>query len=426
MGRRGDSLRGLALAPFMLGLRRRLLAFHAGGCVSVCRVPMSQEKAAEIIDLKASRAAPEAGGETAGEFLANARRAAGLDLAAVSAATKVKISHLEAIEASEAAALPATPYAIGFVKVYARFLGLDADALARQFKADIGADTAPPAEQLRREAEAASAEIGGGAKLASIFGVVAIIVFMIWAAVQIAGGGERETRAARDAGGAPGVILKEDAAPALQPKPSEGSARNLPTVAVTEGEVAPSDVEAIAPPASEDTASARPESERASGETEAFAETAADTPPENEIPAEAAEAAAPAEALREAAVTPERDEALRPATRPAEREEQPAPRAARREEPPAPVVVEARLIRSIAPRYPNNCARNAGEMEKVTVIFDITAEGRTANARVVNSTNACFNESALSALGRWRFDPKMVDGAPRPDLGKQATLNFQQ
>lgn len=387
---------------------------------------MSQEKAAEIIDLKASRTAAAAGGgETAGAFLANARRAAGLDLAAVSDATKVKIGHLEAIEASNAAALPATPYAVGFVKVYARFLGLDADALASQFKTDIGADAAPPAEQLGREEGAMSGDLSGGARLASIFGVVAILVFMIWAAVQIAGGGERETRAGEAAANSPRVTLKGEAAPAPQPKPSVAPARDLPTVAVTEGEVAPRAAEIVEPAGEPETPADALETEETAGAAEPAAAVEApdaDAPagPQSEdasaLQAEGAESAA-AVSQTESQAT----EAPPPATTRA-----PAPRSTPREEPPVPVVVEARLVRSIAPRYPNVCDRGAEDLERVTVIFDITAEGRTANARVLDSTNACFNESALSALGRWRFDPRTVDGAPRPDLGKQATLNFRK
>lgn len=356
---------------------------------------MSQEKAAEIIDLNASRAAAEAGGkETAGEFLAAARRAAGLDLAAVSDAIKVKTGHLEAIEASDAARLPATPYAVGFVKVYAGFLGLDADAVAAQFKTDIGADAAPPAERVRREAAAQPADFGG-ARLASLFGVVAVVAFMIWAAFQIAGG-ERQPRAADDGPARPDVVLKDETVLTPQPRPTADRAAGPPVVAVTEG----------------GTAAATRGSAGDAGEApaEAVIETAAggDHPSAGD---ENAAEAAPAPGV----------EALD-----ADAQAAPPPTIAPREEPPAPVVVEARLTRSIAPRYPDVCDAGAADLERVTVIFDITAEGRAANARVVASTNVCFNESALSALRRWRFDPRTVDGAPRPDLGKQATLNFRK
>lgn len=339
---------------------------------------MSQEKVAEIIDLNASRAAAEAGGkETAGEFLAGARRAAGLDLAAVSDAIKVKIEHLKAIEASDGAALPATPYAIGFVKVYAGFLGLDGEALARQFKTDIGADNPALSAQPRRDSAHSAADVGGGAKLASIFGVFAILIFMIWVVVQIAGEGDRQANPDEAANAGPDVILKSDAAPAPQPRPAIAQPGDQPVVAVSEGETLVGEDPSAAPAT---------ESE----------ETAA--------------AAAAQEAVEDVAAPGQTNDAVEPDAAAT----------------PDPVIVNARLTRSVAPRYPAACDRGAAGLERVTVIFDITAEGRAANARVLSSTNACFNESALAALQRWRFNPKTIDGAPRPDIGKQATLNFQR
>ena len=339
---------------------------------------MSQEKVAEIIDLNASRAAAEAGGkETAGEFLAGARRAAGLDLAAVSDAIKVKIDHLEAIEASNAAALPATPYAVGFVKVYAGFLGLDGEALARQFKADIGADNAALSEQPRRDSAHSAVDVGGGAKLASIFGVFAILIFMIWVVVQIAGEGDRQANQDGAVNAGPDVILKSDAAPTPQPRPATAQPGDQPVVAVSEGGTLVSEDPSAAPATdSEETAAA-------AAAQEAVADVAAPAQTGDVVDTNAAAMA-------------------------------------------APVIVDPRLTRSVAPRYPAACDRGAADLERVTVIFDITAEGRTANARVLRSTNACFNESALAALQRWRFNPKTVNGAPRPDIGKQATLNFQR
>jgi len=93
---------------------------------------------------------------------------------------------------------------------------------------------------------------------------------------------------------------------------------------------------------------------------------------------------------------------------------------------PEPVIVEAMLLRSIAPQYPNRCARNAAELERVTVLFDVTVQGRPANLRVADTSNSCFDSAAISTLRRWRFDPKTVDGAARADLGKRATLNFRR
>lgn len=73
-----------------------------------------------------------------GERLAEARTAQGLSLDDVAARTRVPVRHLEAIESGEHASLPAATYSVGFVRTYAKTLGLDAAALAQDFRAEIG------------------------------------------------------------------------------------------------------------------------------------------------------------------------------------------------------------------------------------------------------------------------------------------------
>ena len=71
-----------------------------------------------------------------GATLANAREAAGLQLADVARETRVPLRHLKAIESDSHDALPALPYALGFVKAYARAVGLDPEAVANQFRSE--------------------------------------------------------------------------------------------------------------------------------------------------------------------------------------------------------------------------------------------------------------------------------------------------
>ncbi len=71
-----------------------------------------------------------------GQALATARTAAGLDLVDIARETRVPLRHLKAIEADAHDALPALPYAIGFVKSFARAVGLDPEATAAQFRAE--------------------------------------------------------------------------------------------------------------------------------------------------------------------------------------------------------------------------------------------------------------------------------------------------
>ena len=76
-----------------------------------------------------------------GARLAKARLARELSLDDIAARTRIPLRHLHAIEQGEHAGLPAAPYSVGFVRSYAKLLELDVDALARDFRAEIGART---------------------------------------------------------------------------------------------------------------------------------------------------------------------------------------------------------------------------------------------------------------------------------------------
>ncbi|MHA7871594.1 MAG: TonB family protein [Hyphococcus sp.] len=416
---------------------------------------MSQEKAAEIIDLNASREAVE-NADSVAAALSGARRAAGLSLAVVSDATKVKIDHLEAIEASDFGALPAAPYAIGFVKSYAQFLGLDAEMVAGRFKTEIQADAPPPAPVSEHPGPASPAA-GEGARMASIFGVIAILVFAVWIVVQIAGSAEDSRNNAANGAGEQRVRIGAAPAPAPQPRARE----ELPAPVAVETAAAPAPADGPAEVSSDVPADAAGDEIAAAGAPNVPTSEAPAPPvgqsgpvsvqgpeaPVDERPVETAIAVQPEEtpaALVEAAVTEAfvaptenrvgnrdadalvlSDAAPAPVERPAEPVERAAAETAPQPQ-PAPEIVDARLVRSIAPQYPNRCARSSAPLESVTVMFDVTAQGRAANIRVIDSTNGCFDNAAVSTLQRWRFDPKTVDGAPRPDLGKQATLNFRR
>lgn len=71
-----------------------------------------------------------------GEKLRDARLAQGLELSDVAARTRVPQRHLAAIENSDYSGLPSPTYAIGFVKAYARAVGADEVALARELRAE--------------------------------------------------------------------------------------------------------------------------------------------------------------------------------------------------------------------------------------------------------------------------------------------------
>jgi hypothetical protein len=65
-----------------------------------------------------------------GALLARERRARGLSLERVAAATRIRVTHLDAIERGDPAALPGEVYARGYVRTYADYLGMPHPAAA--------------------------------------------------------------------------------------------------------------------------------------------------------------------------------------------------------------------------------------------------------------------------------------------------------
>jgi cytoskeleton protein RodZ len=75
--------------------------------------------------------------DTVGQDLRTARLRRGDDLASVSRVLKIRKDHLEALEEDRIEALPGRTYAVGFIRSYADYLGLDAVQCVERFKAEI-------------------------------------------------------------------------------------------------------------------------------------------------------------------------------------------------------------------------------------------------------------------------------------------------
>jgi hypothetical protein len=102
--------------------------------------------------------------EGVGARLSEARGRRGLGLDRVAADTKIRVRYLRAMEADDWDALPGETYARAFLRTYAGYLGLDAEALAEEQRrgrgvarpgerlpqVDAGAPTRAPREPRRR------------------------------------------------------------------------------------------------------------------------------------------------------------------------------------------------------------------------------------------------------------------------------------
>ena len=81
------------------------------------------------------------------------------------------------------------------------------------------------------------------------------------------------------------------------------------------------------------------------------------------------------------------------------------------------------LVR-INPDYPPR-ALSRGLQGWVIVQFTISATGTVKDAKVVDSSNSVFNDAALKAIARWRYNPKVEEGVAVERVGVQTKLVFQ-
>ena len=114
-----------------------------------------------------------------GERLHRARVDKGLELADIARDTRVPLRHLAAIENDSHESLPALTYSIGFVKTFARAVGLPPEEIGAQFKAETTKLAHVP-QTMPLEPLDESRLPPRGVVAASAVGVV-LIVAAIWA-----------------------------------------------------------------------------------------------------------------------------------------------------------------------------------------------------------------------------------------------------
>ncbi|MEI9965248.1 MAG: helix-turn-helix domain-containing protein [Caulobacteraceae bacterium] len=125
----------------------------------------------------------------------------------MSDATKVKRGYLEAIEDLRIEDLPSRPFAIGYVRAYARTLGLDGEAAVERFKRDAPGAAEPlrPPVGVRKHKDARLSLLAGG-------GAVVVSAVLLWNLAQHAMADDKP----------PPPTVAEAPGPAAAPAPALG------------------------------------------------------------------------------------------------------------------------------------------------------------------------------------------------------------
>ena len=83
------------------------------------------------------------------------------------------------------------------------------------------------------------------------------------------------------------------------------------------------------------------------------------------------------------------------------------------------------LVKGIVPVYPTDL-RVKGVGGKVTVQYDVTAQGQVVNAKiVVSEPPGLFDAAALEAVRSWRFRPQVRNGQIVSVVGLTSSLEFR-
>jgi TonB family protein len=379
-----------------------------------------------------------------GERLKAAREAKGLSHADVSNGVKLKIAHVIAIETGDRAALPAVPFAAGFVKAYAQFVGLDPEECARAYRVEAGA-IAPKAEEIetpspparpaaRLTSPALSASLAAlpreldRDKILSWLGVAAAVFCVLWIGASAIPRQPAKTSpdvadaSSATAETAPAASASAESAPAAHTRQS--ATGSVVTPEMSDAVAAPG--AALDAPAADssqiepEAAAATPVAPSIKPKPPASPAPVAATTPNDADPAISQTASSAVQEIEGAAQGPTNNSAAALApSRNAASLGMSAPPAVG-----APTIVAARLLRAPPPTYPERCARRAADEETVDVVLTVTAQGRPAGAAVMRSSNPCFNSAAIASVFDMRFSPRTVDGAPAVEAGKEVTIRF--
>jgi cytoskeleton protein RodZ len=132
--------------------------------------------ASEIQDNAPAPSAPS--GQVIGSLLRETRERLGHSLPAVATALRIRQPYLQAIELGRYHELPGSAYAVGFVRSYADYLGLDGNEIVRRFKQESGGEFSSRAELSFPSAVSEGSFPTGGMLFLGL--VVAVIAYGVW------------------------------------------------------------------------------------------------------------------------------------------------------------------------------------------------------------------------------------------------------
>lgn len=145
-----------------------------------------------------------------GEVLRRAREEKGITLREAEEATKIRLKYLDALEREEFAQLPGRVYAIGFLRNYARYLGLEWQELVEELKKQW-----PDEEESRPASSSTIQEKSANRGFLSRWLGVLLVLLLLWALNQ----GYNRYRVSLE-GSAPLPPVMEEPAQVVSPPPS--------------------------------------------------------------------------------------------------------------------------------------------------------------------------------------------------------------
>ena len=127
-----------------------------------------------------------------GEVLKATRTRLGLDIRTVEERTKIRTKYLRALENEDWEVLPSIAYAKGFLRTYARALGLDGDALVDELRRQVesSGESVYPVSEHVLEHRRRPGEPRGGPRIGAILGIGAAVAVVILLILGLTGGGD--------------------------------------------------------------------------------------------------------------------------------------------------------------------------------------------------------------------------------------------